>query len=319
MQILKKATFPFLMIFGLAIGMAQTERDPMSSAALDNLPTQPIGVNDLVSISVYRSPELTRTVRVNPGGGLVLPLLTESVKAEGLLPKEVGVAIARALREGGLLVNPIVEVTVAEYASRPISVMGAVNKPLTFQAFGRITLLDALARAEGLSEVASREVLVSLPDVSSGSSSRLLRRISVKKLIDEADPKANLVLRGGEEIRVPPAGHVFVMGNVKRPGSYPVHPEDASVMKMIAIAEGLTPYHRKIGYIIREDPDTGAHEELEFELAAIMKRQAPDIPMEINDILYIPDHPSKRTRDNIIEKSFTFGAATVSGLLIWRR
>ncbi len=45
--------------------------------------------------------------------------------------------------------DPVVKVTVAEYHSRPIAVMGAVRKPLTFQAVGAVTVLDALAHAEG--------------------------------------------------------------------------------------------------------------------------------------------------------------------------
>jgi len=65
-------------------------------------------------------------------------------------------AIAEALRAEKLLVNPIVTVTIAEYHSRPIRVAGAVRKPLTFQAFSSVTLLDALTRAEGLSPEAGQ-------------------------------------------------------------------------------------------------------------------------------------------------------------------
>ena len=56
--------------------------------------------------------------------------------------------------------DPFVNVTVAEYNSRPISVMGAVRKPITFQAVGQVTLLDALARAEGLAQDAGTEILI---------------------------------------------------------------------------------------------------------------------------------------------------------------
>ena len=81
------------------------------------------------------------------------------MRAEGRLPRELEASIAEALKTEEILVDPVVKVTVAEYHSRPISVMGAVKKPVTFQAVGAMTLLDALARAEGLSDLAGTEVL----------------------------------------------------------------------------------------------------------------------------------------------------------------
>ena len=148
----------------------------------------------------------------------------------------------------------------------------------------------------------------------------MVRRIPVKGLIAEARQELNLVLTGGEEIRVAEAGKIFVVGNVAKPGSYAVHdPSEASVMRMIALAEGLTPYHRKMAYIYREEPDTGFKHEIEVELARILKREVDDVPLQVKDVLYIPDNPGKRTRSKVLDRSVAFGAATVSGLLIWGR
>ena len=152
----------FFLLAGLCL--AQSPYPVMADAGKANLPSQTIGADDLIAVSVYRSPELTRTVRVEADGSITLPLLRESVHAVGLLPNELEKAVTEALKREGILVNPVVEVTVAEYASRPISVMGAVKKPLTFQAVGHVTLLDALAKAEGLAPGAAQEVLVTLPD-----------------------------------------------------------------------------------------------------------------------------------------------------------
>ena len=146
----------------------------------------------------------------------------------------------------------MVKVTVAEYHSRPISVMGAVRKPLTFQAVGTVTLLDALARAEGLSQDAGTEVLVSRPQPSPDSrgevTSTLVERIPLNRLLKDADPAVNYQLHGGEEIRVPEAGKIFVLGNVKKPGAFAVHDAgDNSVLKMVALSEGVLPYAAKHG------------------------------------------------------------------------
>jgi len=105
----------------------------------NNLPIQRIGANDLVAISVYDAPELTRTVRVDGEGFVRLPMLKRRLKAEGLMPSELESSIAMALQLAQLVIDPFVTVTVAEYHSRPISVMGAVRRPLTFQAAGPVT------------------------------------------------------------------------------------------------------------------------------------------------------------------------------------
>src|SRR5262245_17983556 len=163
-----------------------------------NLPAQKIGPNDLIAVSVYDAPELTRTIRVDDDGGIRLPLLKGSIPAGGLFPRELEASIAEALKSAELMVDPVVKVTIVEYYSRPISVAGAVRKPVTFQATGNITLLEAIARAEGLTAEAGTEILVSRPQ-------ELVRRVPVKALIDAADPEMNLRLTGGEELRVPEA------------------------------------------------------------------------------------------------------------------
>src|SRR5258707_7715795 len=139
-----------LLPFVLSFSILGAQSRPMDDAGKANLPQQSIGANDLIAISVYDAPELTRTIRVDADGGIRLPLLKNPVQAEGLLPMNLETSIGDALKAEEILVDPIVRVTVVEYYSRPISIAGAVHKPVTFQAVGKETLLEALARAEGL-------------------------------------------------------------------------------------------------------------------------------------------------------------------------
>src|SRR5258708_25404579 len=210
-----RISFFFLWI---AIGVSGQNRvNLMEETGKANLPSQELGVDDLVAVSVYDSPELTRSVRVEADGTIHLPLLQQGVKAAGVLPRQLEAGIADALKAEQILVDPVVKVTVVEYHSRPISVMGAVHKPLTFQAVGTVTLLDALARAEGLTNDAGTEILISRAHPSSDRdvTATLVERIPVKKLMKDADPAVNFALHGGEEIRVPEAGHSFVVGNAR--------------------------------------------------------------------------------------------------------
>jgi polysaccharide export outer membrane protein len=294
-----------------ACGFAQTRPAVMEEVGRTNLPAQKLGVDDLVAVSVYDAPELTRTVRVEPDGMVHLPLLDEGIAAAGLMPRQLESAIATALKTGEILVNPVVKVTVVEYHSRPIAVMGAVRKPLTFQAEGTVTLLDALARAEGLSDQAGTDITVR----QSGET----HHITVKALMKDADPAANLVLTGGEEIRVPDAGKITVVGNVQRPGAFPVRDAgDHTVMKLVALSEGLLPYAEKVAYVVRRD-ENGVAQEIPIELERIMKREAPDETLQAGDILYIPDNKKRRTTMSVIDRVTGFGASTASGMLIWRR
>jgi polysaccharide export outer membrane protein len=288
---------------------AQMQPSRMEEVGKDNLPAQRLGVDDLVAVSVYDAPELTRTLRVESDGTIHLPLLKGGVRAAGALPRELEASIAEALAAEQILVDPVVKVTVVEYHSRPISVMGAVRKPLTFQAVGTVTLLDALARSEGLTSEAGMEILVTHGDQ--------VERVEVKRLLKDADPSVNIALHGGEEIRVPDAGKIFVVGNVRKPGAFAVHDAGgSSVLKMVALSEGLAPYAGKMAYIFRRD-ESGVKQEVPVELERILQRKAPDVPLEVDDVLYIPDNKGRRAAMNVIDRVTTFGASTGAGLLIW--
>jgi polysaccharide export outer membrane protein len=275
-----------------------------------NLPAQPVGANDLLAVSVYSAPELTRTVRISETGLIRLPMLRQTIQARGLMPSELEERIAAALTEEEILVDPVVTVTVAEYHSRPISVAGAVRHPLTFQASGKTTLLQALTRAEGLSPEAGTEILITRPAAAE------IEHVAVRGLIDGADAALNLTLEGGEEIRVPQAGRFFVVGNVKKPGAFPVDEAfGMTVLKALALAEGLTPFAAREAYIYR--PGEGQPGQTPIPLRKILDRKVPDAALRSNEILYIPDNRSARATKTGLERALGFVAATGSGLLIY--
>ena len=236
------------------------------------------------------------------------------------MPGELELAVAKALEEEGLLVEPFVTITVAEYTSRPISVAGSVRSPLTFQANSPVTLLEALTRAGGPTPEAGSEILISRSQASfEGASTSLIQRISVKALINAADPEANIKLTGGEEVRVPEAGRIFVVGNVKKPGAFLVQDgAETSVLKMLALAEGLAPFAGKQAFIFRREA-SGSKNEIPIELSKIMQRKAPDAPLLANDILYIPDNHNRRLGVAVLEKLLMFGSTAGATALIYGR
>jgi polysaccharide biosynthesis/export protein len=302
-----------------AVGAVGGQEAQTAPSLAGNLPAQKIGPNDLLSISVYGAPELTRTVRVSAEGFLRLPMLKQKVEAQGLMPSDLEEKIATALSTEEILVEPVVTVTIAEYHSRPISVAGAVKAPLTFQALGRTSLLEALTRAQGLSSEAGTEILVTRPPLTAGGVPRI-ERIPVKGLIDSADPTLNVMLEGGEEVRVPQIGRVFVVGNVKHPGAFKI--EDGfglTLLKALAMAEGLMPYANKQAFIYRhgDTASPGGQEQVAIDLRKILNRKMPDVPLTANDILYIPDNRSARLTMAAIDRAVGFASSTASGILVY--
>jgi polysaccharide export outer membrane protein len=313
---------PILVCLSAVISVAPAQTRPPAAPETPgaNLPAQPIGANDLVAVSVYDAPELTRTVRVSTDGFIRLPMLKQRVKTQGLMPNDLELAIAKALQDEQIIVDPFVTVNVAEYNSHPISVAGAVKLPLTFQATGPVTLLEAITRAGGLAPEAGPEILVTRTQPGlDGTSSALVQRILVKGLINAADPALNIVLNGGEEIRVPESGKVYVIGNVKMPGAYPVGDgTESTVLQMLALSQGLMPFAAKEAYIYRREGN-GSKNEIPIPLTKIMERKAPDTPLLANDILYVPDNKGRRMTLGALEKMFVLGtAATAAAIIVMR-
>jgi len=307
-----------LFIGGMAVGQQALPLPPEPSL-VGNLPAQKIGPNDLLAISVYGALELTRTVRVSAEGFLRLPMLKQKVEAKGLMPSDLEETIAAALSEEQILVDPVVTVNIAEYHSRPISVAGAVKYPLTFQALGKTTLLEALTRAQGLSVDAGTEIVVTRPPLTAGGVP-LVERIPVKGLIDADDPALNVILEGGEEVRVPQIGRIFVVGNVKHPGAFKI--EDGyglTVLKALAMAEGLMPYATKQVFVYRRGDSAASQpqQEVIIDLRKILDRKLPDVALAANDILYIPDNRSQRLTMTAIDRAIGFASSTASGVLIY--
>src|SRR3954447_19725009 len=293
--------------------LASEDRSPF----FNNLSLEPVGPGDLLYLSVTNWTEVTRSYRIAKDGTITLPVLGHTIQVSGLNAPEIEKTIAGTLSREKILVDPVVSANVVEYRSKAVDVAGAVRHPLTFQALGRIRLLDAIARAEGVSPDAGTEVLLYKPNASGESGE--MQHISLKRLIDGSDPSLNPVLHGGEQIRIPQAGKLYILGNVKAPGAYPITEADGiTVLKALALSQGMLPYSRKTAIIFRPKKDSAQREELTVSVNDIVKHHSPDVPLNANDILYIPDNSGKKITAEVLGRLGAFGGSTASGLLIFR-
>jgi polysaccharide export outer membrane protein len=94
---------------------------------------------------------------------------------------------------------------------------------------------------------------------------------------------------------------------------------DTTLLKLLAVSEGVLPSSSKLAYIYRKQPGRDQREEVEVPLKQILSRKKPDIPIQADDILYIPENSGQRMTLSVLERVVGFGATTASGVLIYGR
>jgi polysaccharide export outer membrane protein len=283
---------------------------PNKTPTDSNLPIEVVGPDDLLALSVTDCAELTKTFRVSKDGRLSLPLLQQPIAVSGLTPPSIARVLAQELTRQQILVQPVVSVQVVEYRSHLVTVAGAVKRPGQVQVAGHMTLLDVLSAAEGVSPEAGPVVIVTIPNV------RARQIIPLKKLLESPTLDNNLVLAGGEEVRVPEAAKVYVMGNVKRPGIFPLHDaQGTTVLQIMAECEGTLPYSKGVAYIYRQD-ENGKRTEIPVQLSALLARKSPDVPLYGADVLYVLDDKGKRIGVGILDRIAQFGSNTSSKVIV---
>jgi polysaccharide export outer membrane protein len=122
-----------------------------------------IGNGDLLDVSVFDVPELTRELRVSQTGTIGIPLVPIRLRVAGLTELQAEQKIAEVLEANGLVSHPEVGVMVKEHLSRPITIVGAVQRPMVYEADRSVTVLEALAEAGGVANDAGDTIIVSRP------------------------------------------------------------------------------------------------------------------------------------------------------------
>jgi polysaccharide export outer membrane protein len=117
-----------------------------------------VGPFDRLSVEVYGIAELTRTVQVDAGGQISLPL-AGVIDAGGKTPTEIAALVEGRLRTAYVR-NPRVTISVLETVSQVVTVDGEVRTPGLYPVAGRMTLMRAIARAQGTTEFAAANRVV---------------------------------------------------------------------------------------------------------------------------------------------------------------
>jgi polysaccharide biosynthesis/export protein len=273
-------------------------RAPLIVGATAQAPAQPstppaetadymIGPEDLLEINVFELPELKTTTRVLEDGTVSLPLLGV-VQAAGLT-KTLFEQRVRDLLEARFLHDPQVTVSVTEFRSKQVSVIGAVNKPGTYQMIGPRTVLQMISEAGGLSREAGTGIII-LRKSATGRSERL--ELDLQELVIKGNPELNLAVAPGDVINVPEDRpiYVFVDGAVRNPGqvegrvSRPI-----TVLQAVARTGGLTERANLRGvHVLRKDKN-GGQSRIPVNLRDIRKGKADDVVLQDGDVVVVPE------------------------------
>jgi polysaccharide export outer membrane protein len=210
--------------------------------------TQKLGVGDAVRVTVFQQPDLTTEARINDRGTIAMPLVGD-VKVAGMSQAEAAKSIAESLRNGKILKNPQVSVSITTLRSRQVSVLGHVARP------GRIALDETSSQLT--------DVIAASGGIASGGSD------IVTVLRDGKEHKVNVLkpfeLQGGETIHVDRAAVVYIYGEVTRAGAYPLVP-DMTVMQAIAAGGGITPRGSEKRLKLRRPSGNGKYVETDAKL-----------------------------------------------------
>jgi polysaccharide export outer membrane protein len=266
-----------------------------------------IGAGDVLEVRVYNRPQLSRdAVRVDNRGMIRMPIIESDIVAgcrtESELAGEVAALYLKYQR------HPHVDVFVKDYSSKPVAVIGAVDKPGQFQLQRRVRLLELVSLAGGPTERAGQRILVAHSSEISpcgAGAAGVAADASGFESYDlnntlKADAEANPYVRSGDIITLPEAQQVFVVGNVFHPTSISLK-ERITVSQAVAMAGGTMSDAKKESIrILRQLPGSSTKTEIVVDLNAISKRKAEDVELKANDIVEVPTSAGKRLLHSLI-------------------
>jgi polysaccharide export outer membrane protein len=275
----------------------------------------PIGPGDSLDVSEFHTPEFHSSVRVSGAGTVTLPMVNE-VSVAGMDEPAAARAIEAALLAKGMLLHPQVSVLVTLYAGQDVSVLGEVARPGVYPFTLHHRLLDLISAASGLS----------------GNSGRLVN------VYHRADPNTphpvvldpggtdtaadhNPELSPGDTVQVSRAGLVFVIGDVVRPGGFPVDPaQGLTVVQALSLAWGPSE-NAAAGKALLISEQKGGRTMTTLNLRRMIHGQDPDQPIHDRDILFVPDSMAKNMWNRTMEAAIqsAVGVSIYAGLVYSQR
>jgi polysaccharide export outer membrane protein len=282
-----------------------------------------LGPQDKLNIRVIDMEELGEDpYPIDLAGYLTLPRIGR-IQAAGLTTEELQALLTQKFRE--YLQEPVVTITVAEFHSQPVSILGAVESPGVHQIQGNKRLFEVISEAGGLRDDAGNKITITrqtvngalpLPNAVTDPSGRYSNAdLNIRSVMSAKNPQDNIPVRPYDVITVPKADLIYVIGAVKRAGGFPLQERaNMTVLEALSLAQGLDrgASSRK-AKILRTDEVTHARLEIPIDVKTILDGKGTDQPLLSNDILFIPSSTAKLASYRAMEALISTG----SGIAIY--
>jgi polysaccharide export outer membrane protein len=281
-----------------------------------------LGPDDQLQIS---GPELddntNKLVGVDGEGDIQVPLVGR-VHVAGLSVQQAEQELNKRLSK--YIRNPQVALDVKELRSQPASVLGQVNTPGVHQVSGHKTLLEMISMAGGTKPDAGYRIQITrqiewgcipLPGATVDPSGKFsIATVSLQDVIEAKRPEENIQILPHDVVTVPQAEMIYVTGAVKKSGGFILgEHQTMSVLQAVSLAEGLAQSpDAKHARIVRNVGDQRT--EIPVDLKTLLQGKGTDVPMQANDILFVPDSTGRRVALRIMEGAIQTG----TGLAISR-
>jgi polysaccharide export outer membrane protein len=255
-------------------------------------------------MTVFNVPEMTQRQRVDENGNYGVPLVG-GIHVAGLTVQQAQALIASKLDDGKFVRGASVSLLISDFATQGVSVMGEVSKPGVYPVWGERHLFDLIAEAGGVTERAGKVATITHRDTAAG-----VQAFDFGKG-DARDANTNPLVAPGDTIMIPKVGIVYVLGEVGRPGGFPLDgSEGLSLLQVLSLAQGTTKT-AKIGgaRLIRKTPD--GRKEIALNLKEVEKGRGDDLRMLDGDIVYIPNSAIKTIADRTLPQ-IVAGASTAA-------
>lgn len=259
-----------------------------------------VGGYDVLNIIVYEEKDLTReAVRVSADGYISFPFINR-LKVDNLTTSEIEKLISRRLAEGQYLIEAHVSVMVTEYNSKRFMVLGAVKNPGSYSLQAQERVIGAISRAGGIrratnfgyqtSGAGKRAMIIRTLNPDTAQEQRIVVNIDLQALLQSGDQISNIVMVDKDVLFIPAADLFYIIGQVKKTGSYPLPENELTLVEAISMAGGFTPIAaRNRTRIIRVE--NGLEKIIEVKVDAITAagRKIQDVTIRPNDIIVVPE------------------------------
>lgn len=283
-----------------------------------------LGPDDEIAIVVTDAEDISpKPFRIGPTGYITLPMVGR-VQAAGRTVEQLEAELVERLKP--YIRNPQVSVSVTEMRSQPVSVIGSVGKPGVLQLQGRKTLVEVLSEAGGLRDDAGHTVkitrrmeygIVPVPGAAADASGQFsVAEIRLRELMQAENPLLNIQVMPNDVITVPKADMVYVIGEVVKPGAIVLGDQTSvTVLQALSMAAGLDKTAKpQDAKILRVAPGSNQRMELAVNLKDILAGKRSDVPMEKEDILFVPSSKGRATALRVLEAAVGSGTTAI----IWR-